>query len=358
MTWVDTKDARIKKRNGVYWARFSRRGKRVEQSLEIKSFEVAKRLTDDLEARVLAGKGWKRERQLFKDAWTEFLRDKHVGDKVEPAREKTLKEYIAFGERFYLPAFGEMRLSDVNEDAWREFVRKVQVERGEIQFANIRKYMMGFFTWALAHERLDERPYLFNPDAKADQEREEYEPGKAYTLDELKRLREAAATYSTEFRTFVYMAQYMGMRPSEITQLRKDRINFAKQVIILKKVDTKTKKGRTIPIHPKCMLKIEHQVARAGDSDFLFPHAHVHTKPNEPMDKGGFRRAWLEVLASVGLEGRVYDFRHTFITHAISSGMFPSVVAQITGTSVRIIEKHYLHLSPEDAHKQMRKLQL
>lgn len=355
--WTDTRDPRIKKRNGVYWARFSKKGQRVEQSLETKNLEVAKRMVEEIEGKVLVGRSWKRERQLFKDAWPEFLVDKSLGNKVDPAREKTLQEYAAFGERFYLPAFGDLRLSDITEDRWKEFVERVQSERGNIQFANIRKYMMGFFTWAIAHGKLEDRPYLFNPDTKANAEKEEYSPGKAYTKLELKRLRDFASRHSPEYGLFMHMIQYMGMRPSEITQLKKDRLVLSREVIMLKRVDTKTKRSRTVPIHPKCLPLLKAQAERSRN-DYLFPHAHVHVKPSEPMDRGGFKRAWEEAQEALGIEGRVYDFRHTFITYAISSGMFPSVVASITGTSVRVIEKYYLHLSPEDIHKQMRKLQL
>ena len=63
--WTPTKDSRIKKRDGVYWARFMKKGRRVEQSLDTQNFELAKRQVDDIEAKILVGRSWKKERELF-----------------------------------------------------------------------------------------------------------------------------------------------------------------------------------------------------------------------------------------------------------------------------------------------------
>jgi len=186
--WTKTKDPRIKKRDGFYWARFSKRGKRVEQSLETKSFDIAKSYVEKIEAQILMGRSWKRERQLFSEAWLEFLIDKRQGNKVRPARERTMYEYTAFGDRFYLKFFGEMRLSDIDDHSWRDFVEWVRLNHGDIRFFNIKKYFQGFLTWAKRQEKILTPPYLFDPDGVKNKEREEFTPGKAYTREELLRL--------------------------------------------------------------------------------------------------------------------------------------------------------------------------
>jgi hypothetical protein len=153
-TWHPTKDKRIKRRDGVYWARFMKKGKRIEVSLDTRSFEAAKNKADTIENKIAVGKSWKLERQLFKEAWTEFLIAKKIGDKVEAVREKTLFEYAAFGVRYYLPFFGEMRLGDIDEHTWRDFVEHVQQNHGGVKFFNIKKYFSGFMTWAKVHGKV------------------------------------------------------------------------------------------------------------------------------------------------------------------------------------------------------------
>lgn len=347
--WLATKDSRIKKRDGIYWARFMKKGRRVEQSLETRSFELAKHLVADIEGKLLAGKSWKKERQLFEDAWLEFLADKKAGNKVRPAREKTLHEYAGFGHRYFLPFFGKMRLGDIEEGEWLKFIEWVRAERGDILFFNIRKYFLGFMSWAKAHGKVPTPPYLLDPDARKNAEREEFSPGKAYTKEELKRMRDAAVGHD-RFFLFMLMAQYMGMRPSEITQLQLERIDLSRRVIELKRADTKTKKGRVIPIHTQVMPYLQEQMHSVKGSTYLFPNRADKTRP---MDHTGFKKVWYRIMEEAGVKGRIYDFRHTFITHAIEGGMNPAVVAVITGTSLRIIEKHYLHLGPNDLSRAM-----
>lgn len=353
-TWKKTAEPKIKKRDGIYWARFMKRGRRVEASLETKNFEVAKRAVENIEHKIVLGRSWKRERQLFKDAWIEFLIDKKDGNKVRPARRNTLYGYTSFGNNYFLPFFGEMRLSDIDQESWQDFVAWVKKTHGEVQFFNIRKYMMGFLTWAKRHEKVLTPPYLFDPDAKKNLEKEEFSPGKAYTKAELSRLRKSSANHE-RFYLFMLMAQYMGMRPSEMTQLKKDRIDFNDNIIVLKKADTKTNIGRRVPIHPVVLPRLSLQYDEAGDSEYLFPN---RNRKGAPMDPTGFKKVWYAIAKDAGVEGRMYDFRHTFITHAIADGMNPAIVAEITGTSLRIIQKHYLHLAPNDLTTAMNSFRL
>lgn len=351
--WARTSDPRVKKRDGKYWARFSKKGRRIEAALGTKNFEVAKRIVDEIEAKIHLGKSWRRDRQLFKEAWLEFLVDKESGNKVRAAREKTLHEYAAFGIRYFIPYFGEMTLGEIDEEAWLGFLAWVKKEFGKIQLFNILKYMNGFYTWVEAHGK-GSRPYLHNPDARAQREADEVAPKRAFTLEELERLRKVSAR-NPRLHLVVLAMQYMGMRPSEVTQLRKDRINLAAGVIELRKADTKTNTARVVPIHAGVLEALKRQMVASGESAYVFPHAH---DKDRAMDRTGLKRAWLECAEAAGIAGTMYDIRHAFITHAIAQGVMPSAVARIAGTSIRVIERHYLHLSPKFLGDELSRLSL
>jgi integrase len=356
MIWTPTKDSRIKKRDGVYWARFMKKGRRVEQSLDTKSFELAKHQVEDIEAKLLAGRSWKKERQLFKEAWLEFLIDKKTGNKVRPGRQKTLKEYAAFGVRYFLPFFGDMRLSDIDGHAWDEFIEHVRKEHGDILFFNIRKYMSGFLTWAKRHEKILTPPYLRDPDAVANKEKEHFTPGKAYSKAELKRLLKASRKHGA-FHLWMLMAVHMGMRPGEINQLLLERIDLEAGVIDLRRADTKTNTARRVPIHKAVLSELALRVvyATSKGSPYLFPNRNDRARP---MDPQGFKKVWYAIAASAEVEGRMYDFRHTFITHAIAGGLNPAAVGKMTGTSLKMIEQYYLHLSNDDLRREMARFQI
>lgn len=351
MIWQSTRDSRIKRRGNIYWARFKKRGQTVEQSLETRSFDIAKRMVENIEQDVLLGVNWRRDKEYFETAWPDFLSDKAKGIKTKQARAKTLKEYVGFGERYYLPNFKDVMLSDL-EDAWELLVDKIKKEKPNMHFDNLRKYLMGFGSWAHKKGKVRARLEFFDPDIKRKEERQKDSPGRAYTTEELAKQRRSAVRQGKRYLLFTLMCQYMGMRPSEITQLKKDRIDLNDDLIRLRKADTKNKAARDVPIHPRLRKRLIAQMEQTeGLSDFLFPNRNDRSRP---MDPTGFKKYWY----AQDEDGRIYDFRHTFITHAIKQGLNPSAVAMMTGTSLKMIEQRYLHFSAKDLNKEILKFHL
>lgn len=349
MMWQQTKDSRLKRRGKVYWARFTKNGQTVEKSLETKSFDIAKRLADNLEEDVLLGVNWRKSKEYFETAWPDFLSDKAKGIKTKKARPKTLKEYIGFGERFYLPNFKDVKLHDL-EDAWEIFVDKMKIEKPGMQMDNPRKYIMGFGSWALRKGKIKTKLEFYDPDIERKEEQEDEGPGRAYSLEELAAQRAHAKEVGGRYYLFVCMGHYEGMRPWEITQLKKSRIKIDDNIIKLRRADTKTASARTIPIHPFVRPMLVEQM-KASPSEFLYPN---QRDLGRPMDPNGFKKHWYEL----DVDGRLRDWRSSFITHAISQGVSPFMVAKMTGTSLKMIEKFYLKFSATDLNKEIEKFQL
>lgn len=60
--------------------------------------------------------------------------------------------------------------------------------------------------------------------------------------------------------------------------------------------------------------------------------------------------------AKLPAETTAYTLRHSVITDLVHSGLDLVTVAQVSGTSVRMIEKHYCHLRAEAATEALAKL--
>jgi site-specific recombinase XerD len=54
----------------------------------------------------------------------------------------------------------------------------------------------------------------------------------------------------------------------------------------------------------------------------------------------------------LGLDPAVvfYSYRHTFLTNALERGVDVATVAELTGTSISMIQKHYGHLASKHDH--------
>lgn len=77
---------------------------------------------------------------------------------------------------------------------------------------------------------------------------------------------------------------------------------------------------------------------QVGKREFVFSNEHGAPLSQEWLHK----RIWLPTLRKLGLRDRgQYNIRDTFITLALSAGEDPGWVAQVCGTSERMIFEHY-----------------
>jgi hypothetical protein len=96
-TWEATRDPRIKYRYGSYYARFTCRGQRIQRDLETNNFQIAVQRVDKIQGDALLGIDRATSR-LFADVWPKFIKDKEIGVYSRPASERTLREYVEFGQ--------------------------------------------------------------------------------------------------------------------------------------------------------------------------------------------------------------------------------------------------------------------
>lgn len=339
IVYLETKDPRVKLLGEIYHARFSCKGERVQRSLGTKNFKVAIQLVDDIQNAILLGEDWRKEKKLFDELWPEFIEAKATGKMrgFPKVRERTLKDYIGHGERWYLPFFGSTRVDKIDADMWDRYMVHVKTTgRGgeNAVMLNHWKYLSSFFSWALACGHVAKTPDIYNPDSDLE---DDETVGKSYTDDEMKRIRDAA---EGPVKVWIMMAQYMGMRSTEITALQKDRIDTNSWIIRLKKADTKTATARLIPVHPEVQALIIEQMARHTKSPYLFPNRDDESRP---MDRGGFKGQWTNIRTVTGIDGRFHDFRVSYATRVFAiPGLNPVVICASLGMSLKVALKHYI----------------
>ncbi|CAK0739481.1 Site-specific integrase [Azospirillaceae bacterium] len=340
--YAQTKDSRIKMLGSTYHARFSLKGVRVQQSLNTQSFKVAVDLVNEMQNLILLGKNWKNEKHLFADLWPDFLeakaKGKQRGKKIRQVRERTLYDYTHMGEKWFLPYFGNERVDQIDGESWETYMHHVRTNsasRGIPKLLNHWKYLSGFMSWCVAMGYVKRMPDIYNPDEKGDQDG----AGKNYSDKELKDFRDGSKSYP-EMYLWILMAQFMGMRSGEITQLVKDRIDLKAGLIRLKRQDTKTNKPRSIPIHPSVYTALKKQI-ESSDSPALFPNA---IDAQRPMHVSGFKKPWTQLRSDIGVEGRFHDFRHSYATRVFANpDLNPVVVCKALGMSMQVAMDVYIH---------------
>jgi integrase len=373
LTWAPTSDSRIKRRyNGQLYARFSKIGIRVEQKLHETNIIAARKACDALEKliiesrelpskeileriRLMFGKEPEQtgSQVLLGEFWFKFIEFRKTGSKVHqklPWRSKTLRNYEGFYNLSFEPFWSNLLPTDI-ADKWSEFIDaefKRSKKGSALNFENHFKYMRAFMSYLVMVGALEKKQLIWNPNPEVDEDGEDT-AGKGIVIPDqtLKKMIDAG---EGQFGLFVRIAAQTGMRSSEMTQLKKDRIDVNDCCIRLKAIDvktgSKTKKGRTIPIQKSLMNLIKTQMERHPRSQFLFPNARDESRP---MDRAGFYKNWAGLCAQVGIVGVTpHDLRHSFATKTFSNpAINPLLTCAALGMSMSTAQKHYIHFDEQ-----------
>lgn len=161
------------------------------------------------------------------------------------------------------------------------------------------------------------------------------------------------AHVSDESRAFVDALCHLPLRPGAMANLTV--ADFDKRTRELSVGKDKNGKPRRILV-PDEMAKLF-----AAQSKDKLPAAHLFSRANgKPWDKETWNVPIKAASKAAGLPPAVttYTLRHSIITDLVNEGLALLTIAQISGTSAEMIERHYGHLVRNAATEALAKLQL
>lgn len=369
--WRKTSNPRIKRRHdGHLYARFSKYGVRIEQRLHETTIVAAEKALERIDEALRSGSSKEDIRRIFNksikdtpvdavligELWEKFIeyrKEGHPQKQLKKWRPKTLRAYVDFWARSFEYFWADKLPEDINEKNWTNFIEaeRKRSKKGEgLGFHHHVKYFNTFCSWLVENETLNKKPQLWDPNWSKKEDTEDEDGGLVFTDDQVAKM---IAASSGAFGLFIRCAALMGMRSSEITQMKKDRIDLAKQVIRLRasdvKTGSKTDKGRVVPIHPDVLPALKEQIKASAGSAYLFPNKVKHDKP---MDPTGFKGRWARLLNGLEIhEGTPHQLRHTFATKAFANkNLNPVLVCKALGMSMQVAMAVYIHFSEDQLH--------
>lgn len=248
--------------------------------------------------------------------------------------------------------FGDKKLADLSPKVIEKFLAKLMEQEGRSSATcnRYRALLSRIFNLAIDWEMFEER----NPITKVSKLPESSGRERVLMGDEKERLLEAA---EEPLKSLIIAALYTGCRQGELLQLQWAQVDLDSNVIKIVGDNTKTGKGRTIPIHPFLRGILLGLPSRfQGESVFINP------KTLKPLrqPKGGsiyLRRAWREALERARIEDlRFHDLRHDFCTNAMRNGIHPKIVQELMGHSSSIMTDRYTNFSFEETQLAIAKL--
>lgn len=147
-----------------------------------------------------------------------------------------------------------------------------------------------------------------------------------------------------EFRDFFEICLNIGGRRSEILNLDYKDINFKEKFLVLH--HTKTGRARMVPMNDSVEKILREKCKDNIDGRLFNYHEDTPTKKFKKYFK----------LSGIKKDLHLHNLRDTFASHLIMNGVDLLTVSKYMGNSVRIIEKHYGHLSPGHYRESIKKL--
>ena len=282
---------------------------------------------------------------------------------AEPSlRPSTLKGYRAYVERKLKPHLGQKQISKITTADVQKLYRKLQKEGGEsgseLSPASIQRIH------GVLHQALDvavNRSIIAKNPANDVTLPKRTNTAKTILNDEQLERFMAAIKADEHWHDFFYLEITTGLRRGELCGLMWSDFDEQKGTLSIRRTlhtktgggyyvgDTKTGTGRRIIKLPPSTLQLLSERKKHSISQWIFPNP---IRPEDPvMPNSGYHRM-KKLLAEAGLPNmRFHDLRHTFATHALTSGVDVKTLSGILGhTKTAFTLDTYTHVTG-DMHR-------
>jgi integrase len=232
--------------------------------------------------------------------------------------------------------FGPARVSSITEQSWNHYVGKRREKDPACRLFDDRKYMRQVLLLAYRQHHLARKVKLWIPDLPS-------AVGREITAEEIDRL---SAKAPPELLFQMEIALKMGLRLREMLHLRWDQIDWTRRTVKLQPADTKTRRGREVPINADLLDRFTMRYAGAGRSPFVFPSPKNPTKPQHNN-----KRSWRRCKREAMVRCRWHDWRHTCATLMLRRGASISATRKFLGMSETVLQNIYQHLDLDDLRR-------
>jgi integrase len=147
-----------------------------------------------------------------------------------------------------------------------------------------------------------------------------------------------------QFRLVLIAIRHCGGRPQDVARARVEFVDaeVTKWTLPEHKTKRHTEKPRVIYLSP-CLATITRILMAGRTEGPLFRGRRGAVTTNAITCRIKRLKKELEIDPKIVF----YSYRHTYITEAMGRGVGTAMVAELTGTSISMIEKHYGHLAKE-----------
>jgi integrase len=258
---------------------------------------------------------------------------------------KTLKDYVWYLDRFGV-RFGEWPVSQFEPQHLTDWLAE-QENWGNAGQRGLITALNRVLSWAKMERRIAENPiegYKKPPQRRRDRlvQSDEHRS----MILEVRNAPSASAS-DKQFQLVLIAIKHTGGRPQDVSRACVEFVSQDGKRWILPEHKRKkhTAKPKTVYLSP-CLQTITKMVAGARESGPLFRGRRGELSVNAI----GCRIKRIKKKLGISSDLIAYTYRHTYITDALQNGVDAATVAELVGTSIQMIERHYGHLCQRHDH--------
>ena len=291
--------------------------------------------------------------------WLEIWLEECATPAVRPNTLKNYRRYVANNIKPYL---GDKQICKVTtadvQSLYRKLQREGSVEGGPLSGTTVRRIH------DVLHQALDvavnRHLIVKNPSNDVTLPKKVTTPKTILNDEQLERFMEVIKA-DEYWHDFFYLEITTGLRRGELCGLMWTDFDVKKGTLTIRRTlhnkegggyyvgDTKTGAGRRIIKLPPSTVQLLTERKKKSISQWIFPNP---IRPEDPvMPNSGYARM-KKILAKAGLPNmRFHDLRHTFATHALTSGVDAKTLSGILGhTKTSFTLDTYTHVTG-DMHR-------
>lgn len=291
--------------------------------------------------------------------WLDYWLEEYMTLTVRPS---TLDGYRCYTKHYIRPYLGEKQVSQVTSIDVQRLYAKLKQE-GRVhkhpKYGHQLSDAMIVRIHAMFHHamKIAEQEHLIarNPTEGISVPKPNYHPKQILNDEQLEKFIDAIRR--DEFwRDFFYTELTVGLRRGELCGLRWEDFDEEERILKIQRTvhakrggvldigEPKTGKGSRKIVLPATTAAILRERKRTAQTDWIFPQVR---EPEQPMNPVSAYNRMKAILKQEGLPDiRFHDLRHTFATHALTSGVDAKTLSGILGhTNASFTLDTYTHVT-------------
>lgn len=286
--------------------------------------------------------------QITVEEWMQKWMDEYM---LFSIREQTWKSYESVIRLYIIPNLGNKKVASLTTSVVQKFYNKLLSEGKSGSLVRDAHLIL--------HQAMDvavkENLVAKNPTSGAKTPKVEYKPKNILNETQLEMFMDAIKEDELWY-DFFYTEITTGLRRGELCGLKwcdfnetTGQLNVVRTVTThkgggLKTGETKTQKGTRTIYLPPSTVKLLSERKNKVSSEWIFPNFYDNSKPINPSTAYLKLKAILKKAALPSI--RFHDLRHTFATHALSSGVDARTLSGILGhTNASFTLDTYTHVT-------------